>query len=695
MKNAITIIGLVLILSVFSMNLFAEDNSEKFDKDKREKVLEKLSKLPKDSLMRLNSKTKKPNLNHILNNKELLKYKKVESDNKKSSIMQLEVLPDNIKVPAEFDELQAVLISWPCYAFDKNYEVLEPLLPGIGVKYISETEYELVEIAGYVADLFAESDWPPIWGKLADAIQKEAEVWIRLSAIDDSTSIKNYMAQNFSPLTNYKFIHDPNGENAFWMRDFGPYGFYWGDKDSIGFISMGYYPGRPIDDSFPEFLANKLGYPYFESEIESEGGNFMTDGWGNGFYSTVIYYSNADTLGQIYMEDGEVIMKIKEPMSPQQLNSGMQKLFNLKSNNQLDHLYCDGGTGHIDIYLKLVDDNTMLINNYPSVYNNMNFIDYTIVKQNKALLNTKKNSYGKPYQILEVPLPTSNNGKYTRTNCESFNADARTFLNGITVNKTFIIPGFSNSISGNAAGDAEAIETIKKYMPGYNVVAIDSRSLSPLGGAIHCITMQIPAENPLTIAHAPVVGALNNIYTAMLNAEIYNHSGIKNANIMWRYAGANEWNTLSMENVGNQYNANLSFSGLDEEAKIEYFIEAESNNGKTRRKPVTAPEGFYSFSFPTTSSVEFSSDTDKGDIRTYPNVISDYTSINYNVKSAGNVSISIFDNYGSLVKTVVSTDMNAGVYSLDFNATSLTPGMYYCRMNNSGKISIARFIVVR
>lgn len=121
-------------------------------------------------------------------------------------------------------------------------------MPGIGL----DTTGRYVTIQGYVLDLFNDSPFPYIWGKLVDAIQKECQAWIRVSAPDDTTALKDWMTTHFSPLTNYKFIYDPDGENAFWMRDFGPWGFYYGDEDSVGFIGMGYYPGRPIDESFQE-----------------------------------------------------------------------------------------------------------------------------------------------------------------------------------------------------------------------------------------------------------------------------------------------------------------------------------------------------------------------------------------------------------------------------------------------------------
>jgi hypothetical protein len=37
------------------------------------------------------------------------------------------------------------------------------------------------------------------------------------------------------------------------MRDYGPNGVYWGDKDSLAFIDLKYYDGRDKDDMFPKY----------------------------------------------------------------------------------------------------------------------------------------------------------------------------------------------------------------------------------------------------------------------------------------------------------------------------------------------------------------------------------------------------------------------------------------------------------
>ena len=143
--------------------------------------------------------------------------------------------------------------------------------------------------------------------------------------MEDSILVKQYVESLGYTWYNYQFFRQEEGENSFWMRDCGPYGFYYGDNDSLGILGLEYYPGRPIDNNVSKYIAEMNNYKFVRSSVETEGGNFMTDGWGNAFWSNVIYSNNSDKYGQGY--------EPKTPMTSTQVNDTMSKCFNLKSYN--------------------------------------------------------------------------------------------------------------------------------------------------------------------------------------------------------------------------------------------------------------------------------------------------------------------------------------------------------------------------
>ncbi len=577
-------------------------------------------------------------------------------------------LPSNFRLPGEFEESQAVLVSWPSYAFDKDTNIVEPFLPGKGLIFDDKGGFKVVDIIGYIIDLFEDSPFPPIWAQLIDAIQKECTVWIRVADLADTVALKEYLASKNVPLTNYEFLSDPDRENAFWCRDFGPYGAYFGDNDSLFFIDAEYYPWRPIDNDFPELLASMKGIPFYNTSLETEGGNIITDGNGTAYFGNVIYWNNADSVGKALTK--------KSPWSLERTRQEMTKAFNLKNRYILNSLNCDGGTGHLDLYLKMLDDETFIISRYPTEFNNPNFSDFSLIAANRNTINQHKSVHNTNFRILEIPLPTDDDGTQKRTNCTAFNQDARNFINGLIVNKSFIFPVYSDDESGNLEQTREVVELLQSYLPGYRIVPIDSRALSPLGGAIHCITMQIPADNPVRIIHKPIRGKVNDLGTKEINAIIQNKSGIKRAELFWKYEKDTEWKKVHLTGLDSLY---IGFiNSEDSDNVVNYYIEAETNNGKIAHRPMSAPDGYYSYYKTEPTSVI---EPQISGVKLTPNPASDYIEISgdINNNSTGQIKIEIFNTMG-----INLTPNGIDIQNGKIDISSMPAGAYFIKIN--GKI---------
>ncbi|MEO8513220.1 MAG: T9SS type A sorting domain-containing protein [Ignavibacteria bacterium] len=68
----------------------------------------------------------------------------------------------------------------------------------------------------------------------------------------------------------------------------------------------------------------------------------------------------------------------------------------------------------------------------------------------------------------------------------------------------------------------------------------------------------------------------------------------------------------------------------------------------------------------------------------YPNPFNPSTIISYTVNDYSNISIRVYDINGKEVKTLVNTFQNTGTYSVNFNASNLSSGIYFyvLRVNN-------------
>jgi agmatine/peptidylarginine deiminase len=447
--------------------------------------------------------------------------------------------PDGLMVPGEFEESQAVVLRWP---------------------YSSTT-----------------SSRTRMYAELIDAIQQEVPAWIFINFGGDSITVKNALNFYGVTLTNYDF--KVKQTNSIWSRDYGPWGFYYGTDDELAFIDLQYYTTRPLDNQVPAWLANEMGIELYTTDMYTEGGNIMVDGFGHIFYSDVIFGKNASQNGWSTSTTREV----------------HNDLFNATNFTETERLLCDGGTGHIDMYAKLLDEQTILASEYPSV---VTASDKQRIEDNVDLFNQEFTTFGNGFDVIRIPMPRRDDGSFS-TSCSQINADARGFVNGLFVNKTLIIPIYTNenSSQSNKNWDEAALDLVREVMPGYNVVGIDARSLTTSGGAIHCITMQIPTDNPVRFRHARVEGLQPAVNQYNFTAEITNKSGISIAQLFWKVKNTASWNALPMSVAGGTYEASLNNPGFTANDTIVYYIEASTNNGKTMSKPIVAPDGFFEFYF--------------------------------------------------------------------------------------------------
>jgi hypothetical protein len=79
----------------------------------------------------------------------------------------------------------------------------------------------------------------------------------------------------------------------------------------------------------------------------------------------------------------------------------------------------------------------------------------------------------------------------------------------------------------------------------------------------------------------------------------------------------------------------------------------------------------------------------------YPNPFNPTTTIGYEVKTTGLVSVKVFDLLGRNVGTLVRGIQPAGQYSVSWNAENLPSGMYFCRMKAAGFAQTRKLMLLK
>lgn len=245
------------------------------------------------------------------------------------------------------------------------------------------------------------------------------------------------LAEADTPMAKAKF--SKKRFQTVWMRDYGPITL---EKKADGkrvVGDMGYFNDRPRDDFVPAQYATERGWERRDVEALSlEGGNYMSDGEGRVFTTSRALEANPS---QAHVED---------------------KLRDLGAREVLffERMPEPEGTGHIDMFAKLMDEDTVLVGSC------------TDEPKFKAVLDRNAERFAAlGYEVIRLPMAS---GKKLMT-----------YTNSLMVGKTILVP-----IYNDAAKDAAALKTYRDL--GWNAVGIDARTVIKANGAIHCISMQIP-----------------------------------------------------------------------------------------------------------------------------------------------------------------------------------------------------------
>jgi len=79
----------------------------------------------------------------------------------------------------------------------------------------------------------------------------------------------------------------------------------------------------------------------------------------------------------------------------------------------------------------------------------------------------------------------------------------------------------------------------------------------------------------------------------------------------------------------------------------------------------------------------------------YPNPFNPVTKINFAIPKQGYVNLKVYDILGREVKTLINEIKQAGYYSVDFNASNLSSGVYFYKIQVNEFMDIKKMIVIK
>ena len=533
---------------------------------------------------------------------------------------------------------------------------------------------EWEELQGIIIT-WAGSSFLNILRQVTDYAQEEGKVFIICS---DSNSVKNYLQAGSVSLYNIEYLITLF--NSIWVRDYGPWSAYTIGVDTINIIDWIYNrPFRPLDDAIPVFFANYIGASIYQTttppyDLIHSGGNLMVDGHGTALSSKLILDENPSK-------------------SEAQIDVIMNKFLGTDRYIKMDNLPYDG-IHHIDMHMKLLDEETLLVGEYPP-----GVADGPQIEANlQYILNNFQTCFGRPYKVVRILMPPDQYGRYPDAG-----GFYRTYTNSIIINKTVIIPTYEYQY------DTTAFRIYREAMPGYNIVGINSNLIIPSLGAIHCIVKEVGVSEPVWISHSKMDSVVYDEDSIAVNAVIKTKSGIANAYIYWTADSTLGFNSVLMQFINGDTALGYIPQQLDG-TEIFYYISATSNSGRTITKPLVAPEGHYKF------IVENSVTGIAEEIypeqfylsQNYPNPFNPSTKIRFAVPQdvrgkTKEVILKVYDVIGNEVTTLVNEALHPGEYEVEFTTGQsgstelnvLTSGIYFYRLQVGSFMESKKMILLK
>jgi len=300
--------------------------------------------------------------------------------------------------------------------------------------------------------------YPPLWEthlQMIEAIAPVARVDVLLSHPTWARMIRLHLeARGRAPLDAVRFVHLPTDD--IWVRDYGAIIGYDADGRRAAvnpiYDPLDTYP-QSRDDAMPARYAALLAIPCASLDLHTEGGNIWSDGAGTLLMSDDLYHRHPDMTPDAVCECLRAAIAFEALITTPPLRHEE--------------------TGHIDLAIKLADAKTILIAD--GVPFNRDRLHTT-----RDQLTRARNAAGEPYTLITLPMPAPylNWGVYPVW---------RSYTNALTVNGRVLMPTFG------VPEDALALDIYRRVMPDYAIVGIDCTAAVNGGGAVHCLTKEVPA----------------------------------------------------------------------------------------------------------------------------------------------------------------------------------------------------------
>ena len=79
----------------------------------------------------------------------------------------------------------------------------------------------------------------------------------------------------------------------------------------------------------------------------------------------------------------------------------------------------------------------------------------------------------------------------------------------------------------------------------------------------------------------------------------------------------------------------------------------------------------------------------------YPNPFNPSTTIKYQLKKSGSIKLLLYNSIGQIVATLVNENKEAGIYTINYDASNISSGIYFYRIVTKEFVKTKRMILLK
>ena len=485
---------------------------------------------------------------------------------------------------------------------------------------------------------------------IAYAVSQEYYVFVIVANLSMETQAFNYLQSQDVNMNNVFFLHDYRISNtSMWIRDYGPFFIKEDGSQAIDDFYYGYTGG---EDLISYTIADTFDLPIYDSPIIHHGGNHISDGNGMGFFSTNIYDYNST-------------------YSKEEVNAEFSDFFGIDSLVVVEAMVGDG-TGHIDMFCKLLSDTLFIVGEYDDdtfCYPG----DRELLNELAEYLSSLTNLDGRQFAVERIPMaPYTYGGPAGTINY--------TYTNSLIVNELVLVPVYGFEM------DDIVLDIYQDLMPGHEIIGINSSFIIQYWGAVHCVTNEYFSENPLIILHEKIQQIENGdepVISFRLNPKFLESY----ASVYYKLESTSEFTEITATLEAGIWTAQLPI--ITE--SFNYYLHGNAISGDydfNTTLPETAPEETF---FVECNEIQTGNDISQfiADLNNYPNPFNPTTTIKFSIPEEGEVDLTIYNIKGQKIKTLAKNQYVKGDHSIIWNGNdelgnSVSSGLYFYRLNING-----------